>query len=111
MEQNFDIKEVGKRMPYTAPDGFLDDIENNVWNAIKDDMPSGKPKRNRRLWLTMATGLIAACVALLVIFNIMPAGNQSTDDFNSVEQAFAQLSNADQNYLLSVYQDDPLMNE
>ena len=30
MKKDFDFNSIGKRMPYTAPEGFLDDIENNV---------------------------------------------------------------------------------
>ena len=28
MKEDFDFDRVGKRLPYTAPDGFLDDMEN-----------------------------------------------------------------------------------
>lgn len=35
MKEDFDFDRVGKRLPYTAPDGFLDDMENNVWETVK----------------------------------------------------------------------------
>ena len=34
MKEDFDFDRVGKRLPYTAPDGFLDDMENNVWKHL-----------------------------------------------------------------------------
>ena len=35
----FDFKQVGKRMPYTTPDGFFKDMEKNILEAVKDDTP------------------------------------------------------------------------
>lgn len=31
----FDFKQVGKRMPYTTPDGFFKDMEKNILEAVK----------------------------------------------------------------------------
>lgn len=52
----------------------------------------------------------AASVALLLVFNTLP-DHQKTDDLEMFEQAFSNLSSADQNYLLTVYQDDLFINE
>ena len=110
MKEEFDFNRIGKRMPYTAPENILDDIENNVWDAIKDEMIPSKPKRNYRLWYSISGGLVAATVALLFVINILP-GHQKIDDFEMFEQAFSNLSSADQDYLLTVYQDDLFINE
>ena len=104
MKETFDFNRIGKRMPYTVPEGALDDIEKNVWGAIKEEPIQSSPKRNYRLWYSISSGLVAASVALLLVFNIIPP-HQKT------EQAFSELSNADQNYLFSVYQDDLFINE
>ena len=53
MKEDFDFDRVGKRLPYTAPDGFLDDMENNVWETVKLEMLPSKPKRNFRLWYSV----------------------------------------------------------
>ena len=37
MKETFDFNRIGKRMPYTVPEGALDDIEKNVWGAIKEE--------------------------------------------------------------------------
>lgn len=110
MKEEFDFNHIGKRMPYIAPEGFLDDIEKNVWETIKDEVMPPKPKRNYRLWYSISGGLVAASVALLLVFNIL-FSHQKTDDFKMLEQAFLNLSNADQDYLLTVYQDDLFINE
>ena len=31
MEKGFDFNKIGKRMPYQVPDGFFDQLEENVW--------------------------------------------------------------------------------
>jgi hypothetical protein len=110
MKEEFDFNRIGKRMPYTTPEGFLDDIEKNVWETIKDEKIPSKPKRNYRLWYSVSGGLVAASIALLFVFNILP-DHQKTDDFETFEQAFSNLSSADQDYLLTVYQDDLFINE
>ena len=110
MKEEFNFNRIGKRMPYTAPEGFLDDIETNVWETIKDETTPSKSKRNYRLWYSISGGLVAASVALLLVFNTLP-DHQKTDDLEMFEQAFSNLSSADQNYLLTVYQDDLFINE
>ena len=110
MKEEFDFNRIGKRMPYTVPEGSLYDIEKNVWATIKEEKILSKPKRNYRLWYSISGGLVAASVALLFTFNIIPT-HQKTDDFAMLEQAFSELSNADQNYLFSVYQNDLFINE
>lgn len=110
MKEEFDFNRIGKRMPYTVPEDSLDDIEKNVWAMIKEEKIRSKPKRNYRLWYSISGGLVAASVALLLVFNITPP-HQKTDDFAMLEQAFSKLSYADQNYLFSVYQDDLFINE
>ena len=37
MKEDFDFNRIGKRLPYTTPDSFLDDIENNVWETVKQE--------------------------------------------------------------------------
>lgn len=110
MKEEFDFNRIGKRMPYTTPEGFLDGIEKNVWETIKDEMKPSRPKRSYRLWSSISGGLVAASIALLFVFNILP-GHQKTDDFEMFEQAFSNLSSADQDYLLTVYQNDLFINE
>lgn len=110
MDKDFDFNRIGKRMPYTAPENFLDDIESNVWESIKDEMTPSKPKRSYRLWYSLSGGLVAASITLLLALNVLPDSHKTTD-FESFEQAFSQLSSADQDYLFTVYQDDLFINE
>ena len=110
MKEKFDFDRIGKRMPYTVPESSMDDIEKNVWETIKDEVTPSKPKRNYRLWYSISGGLVAASIALLFVFNILP-GHQKTNDLEMFEQAFSNLSSVDQDYLLTVYQNDLFIND
>lgn len=130
----FDFKQVGKRMPYTTPDGFFKDMEKNILEAVKDDTPQAvkiqpqsvkvqpkKPPVFKMIWA--AAIAVAASVAVLLVLNIdfsaadsslasshSSQPSQAKSDLEQVDQAFAQLSEADQTYLLDVYQEDVFLN-
>lgn len=130
----FDFKQVGKRMPYTTPDGFFKDMEKNILEAVKDDTPqavkiqpqSVKVQSKKRPVFKMiwaAAIAVAASVAVLLVLNIdfsaadsslasshSSQPSQAKSDLEQVDQAFAQLSEADQAYLLDVYQEDVFLN-
>ena len=130
----FDFKQVGRRMPYTTPDGFFKDMEKNILEAVKDDTPqavkiqpqSVKVQLKKRPVFKMiwaAAIAVAASVAVLLVLNINFSAadsslasshssqpSQAKSDLEQVDQAFAQLSEADQAYLLDVYQEDVFLN-
>ncbi len=123
MKKEFDFDHIGKKMPYTTPDGFFDQLEDDIWKEVKDDFQkkeeahadaSGEtetsPKKSR-LRLVMQSALaVAASVALMIVIgmNYYKTGQVSIND---VDQAFSQLTAADQAYLLNVYQEDVFINE
>ena len=107
MEQNFDFNRIGKQMPYTVPDGFFDQLEENVMNEVKvQPMKKNKAKTVRMVIRTALA--VAACLALfLIVKKALPQGSDTvTDDFDNVELAFNNLSTEDQDYLLEVYQEE-----
>ena len=130
----FDFKQVGKRMPYTTPDGFFKDMEKNILEAVKDDTPQSvkiqpqsvkvQPKKRPVFKMIWAAAIaVAASVAVLLVLNINFSAadsslasshssqpSQAKSDLEQVDQAFAQLSEADQAYLLDVYQEDVFLN-
>lgn len=110
MEQNYDFNSVGKKMPYTVPDGFFDQLEEQVMNEVKaEPAKEKKPGKAKTIRIAIRTLLaVAACVALfLVVKKALPQGDDTiTDDFTSVELAFNNLSTEDQDYLLEVYQEE-----
>ena len=130
----FDFKQVGRRMPYTTPDGFFKDMEKNILEAVKDDTPQSvkiqpqsvkvQPKKRPVFKMIWAAAIaVAASVAVLLVLNIdfsaadsslasshSSQPSQAKSDLEQVDQAFAQLSEADQAYLLDVYQEDVFLN-
>nr|WP_294882076.1 hypothetical protein [Prevotella sp.] len=117
MDTKFDFKQVGKRMPYSTPDGFLKGMESNILEAVKNNTPQPVVvEQKKRLVLKViwtAALAAAASVALLFVVNMdfsASRSSQADSDLQAVDQAFAQLSSADQAFLLDAYQDDVFLN-
>ena len=110
MEKDFDFNRIGKLMPYRAPEGFLDEMEANIWKEVQSGLPKTHRHKTYRLHIFAASLAVAASIALLLVFSPVSHKGQS-DSFSKVEQAFANLSREDQAYMLSVYQEDLFMNE
>ena len=116
----FDFDQVGKRMPYSTPEGFFKEMEANILEQVKNDKPAPvriqPKKRSLRKVIWTAAIAVAASVAVLLVLNIDFAAphsslpSQTDNEMQAVDQAFAQLSSADQAYLLSVYQEDVFLN-
>lgn len=110
MEKDFDFNRIGKRMPYRTPEGFLDEMEANIWKEVQGGLPQTYKHKTYRLRIFATSLAVAASIALLFVFSPVSHKGQS-DSFSKVEQAFANLSQQDQAYMLSVYQEDLFMNE
>ena len=111
MEQNYDFSHIGNQMPYTVPDGFFDELEENVMKELKESSaPAGESRKAHIVHMTIrAVIAVAACIALfLVVKKVLPQ-DTTTDDFANVELAFNNLSTDDQDYLLEVYQEELLL--
>ena len=64
MEQNYDFSKIGKQMPYTVPDGFFDELEENVMSKCT--------QRARIIRIAIRTALaIAACIVLLLVVKVV----------------------------------------
>ena len=107
MEQNYDFNNIGKKMPYTVPDGFFDQLEEQVMNEVKAEPAQKKSAKTIRIAIRTMLA-VAACIALfLIVKKTLPQDSDATiDDFTSVELAFNNLSTEDQDYLLEVYQEE-----
>lgn len=117
----FDFDQVGKRMPYSTPEGFFKEMEANILEQVKDDkqVPVRRQLKKRPLMKVIWTAAmaVAASVAVLLVLNIdfmaphSSLTSQADNEMQAVDQAFAQLSSADQAYLLNVYQEDVFLDE
>lgn len=119
--RKFDFDQVGKRMPYSTPEGFFKEMEANILELVKDDkqVPVRRQLKKRPLMKVIwaAAMAVAASVAVLLVLNIdfmaphSSLPSQADNEMQAVDQAFAQLSSADQAYLLNVYQEDVFLDE
>ena len=117
----FDFDQVGKRMPYSTPEGFFKEMEANILEQVKDDkqVPVRRQPKKRPLMKVIWTAAmaVAASVAVLLVLNIdfmaphSSLPSRADNEMQAVDQAFAQLSSADQAYLLNVYQEDVFLDE
>ena len=95
-------------------------MEANILEAVKDDTPQPlkTEQKKRPLMRVMWTAVlaVAASVAVLLVLHIdfsaphSAQPSQTDRGLQAVDQAFAQLSAADQAYLLDVYQEDVFLN-
>lgn len=114
----FDFGKVGKRMPYSTPEGFFKEMEANILEQVKNDKTQPvriQPKKRSLRKVIWTAASVAASVAVLLVLNIDFSASSSqpsqvNNGIQEVDKAFAQLSSADQAYLLSVYQEDVFLN-
>lgn len=115
MKRDFNFENIDKRMPYSTPEGFFDELEENIWRevgkpatATVDTQPARK-RRNMRTLTKVVLGMTAAAALLAAVnLNLYKADAATSAD---IEEAFSQLSADDQEFMLSVYQDDVFFNE
>ena len=118
MDKQFDFEQVGKRMPYNVPDGFFNQLEQNVMDEIKADngesaQPKSKVQKARTAKIAIRTILAAAAAVALffVVTKNLPNDDAQTDTFENVELAYNNLSTEDQEYLMEVYEEDVFLME
>lgn len=103
--ESYNFDKIGKKMPYRVPDTFFDELENTIMIEVQK-------RQNKRniLKIFYRSVAVAATIALLIIVGGSGTKNDKTD-FAEIAQAFDNLSEADQTYLLEIYQDDIFINE
>lgn len=116
MDNSFDFNSVGKRMPYTVPDGFFDAIEENVMQVVAAKQEKANAGKNRKRTVTIAIRSLLATAAAVALFFVVRAAlptadTASDDDFASVETAFNNLTADDQDFLLALYEEDEYIEE
>lgn len=122
-------KKLNKRLPYSVPDGFFDVMEANVMAKIKADAEAGTSvgddKADTQMWdkryrktikhtRTISLSFLAMAASLLLLFTILPKSTktaQQTNDLESIDKAFSQLSTDDQTFLMEVYDDDMFLDD
>lgn len=122
-------EKLNKRLPYSVPDGFFDVMEANVMAKIKADAEAGTSvgddKADTQMWdkryrktikrtRTISLSFLAMAASLLLLFTILSKSTktaQQTNDMESIDKAFSQLSTDDQTFLMEVYDDDMFLDD
>ena len=121
----------GKRMPYRLPEGALEALQDRVMERVQHcaeadgSLPedaSVQPRKRRRAWIVaLVPTAVAAAIALAVVLvkpNVSTVGSQTAQEAPvatqtttqtdaaqaAVDKAFAQLSAADQQYIIDMYE-------
>ena len=134
--EELDLDKLPRRMPYTVPEGTFDAIERSVLEAIAREqqadqvapipslvptdvspaVPTGRtqPTRARRLLPWLGSAVAVAAVTIWAVLSLAPHRQAPQPEvaptLESVALAFEKLSPADQEFILSTYQDDMYMN-
>lgn len=134
--EELDLDKLPRRMPYTVPEGTFDAIESSVLEAIAREpqadqaapippivpptvspaVPMGRtqPSRVWRLLPWLGSAVAVAAVTVWVVLTLAPHRQaplpEEAPTLESVALAFEKLSPADQEFILSTYQDDMYMN-
>jgi hypothetical protein len=114
MDKQFNFEQVGKRMPYNVPDGFFDQLEQNVMaEVMADNTATDKPRQKARTLKIAIRTILAAAAAVTLFFVVtknMPS-DTTEDSFANVELAYNNLSPEDQEFLIEIYEEDVFMIE
>ena len=134
--EELDLDKLPRRMPYTVPEGTFDAIERSVLEAIAREqqadqvapipslvppavppaVPTGctRPARARRLLPGLGSAVAVAAVTVWAVLSLAPHRQAPQPEvaptLESVALAFEKLSPADQEFILSTYQDDMYVN-
>lgn len=112
MKTDFDFNNVGKREPYTVPDGFFDTLTSDIVSRVENE---SKPRVSPwRVWLTGAASVAAVAAVLVIVAVGFPQKNLAasrTYTMEDVEKSFDALTEADQYCFIETYRQDPFINE
>lgn len=111
MEKNFSFENIGKRMPYQMPNGFLEEMEKNVWQEVSAAAKVPGAYKFCRPGIVFRSLVAAAAVATLFIVCYKTASIQQDTNYSDVERAFNNLSCDDQNYMLETYSNDVFLSQ
>lgn len=110
MGKDFNLDNMGKRMPYTVPDNFFSDMEQTVMERVAGTRSvTLKSTHKVRLMRRMAVAAAAVAVLALTFSHWQPS--VATAEAETLEQAFDRLDASDQAYLMEAYSNDIFINE
>lgn len=109
--QDLDIDKLPKRMPYSLPPDAFEIIEQNVYQRIAEEEAQQQQSKRRRWRGLMFTGLGASIAAALLgfVYWVQPQPVPSPT-IEEVDASFYNLTEAEQEGILDLYQTDDFIN-
>ena len=111
MNKDFKFEQVGKRMPYTVPDGFFDELEDKLLEKVHLETPRKSHWHIFRLPFVLTIASIAAAMFIFIFNANMRDKKKSVNELAKIDKAFNNLNTDDQTYLLDAYQNDVFFND
>lgn len=119
MTNEYNLDRVGKKMPYLMPEGFFGQMQANVLAEVeKEEMAKASQmemkhcRKAKLVRLYVAAASIAACICLAVLVgrsflsSDSAAPQHSAASVASVDKAYDNLSNEEQQELNATYAND-----
>lgn len=101
-DKKFDFNSVGKRLPYKQIDSYFE-------NITAETLALAKKRNNKRLLLRRAFS-VAASIIVLFSVSLLYFNNSSKKEV-SIDELITQMSDNDLNTLMSLSENDDLLNE
>lgn len=124
MVQEYNLERLGKKMPFSAPDGFFERMQANVLAEVAKEEEAKEVmeirmtaqakshRKTKMIRLYIATASIAACVCLMVLIGRSFFGSGAVETQHSaasvatVDKAYDNLSADEQQELNATYAND-----
>lgn len=124
MAQEYNFNKVGKKMPFSAPNGFFEQMQANVLAEVAKEEEAKKvmkirmtaqaksQRKAKTIRLYMAVASIAACVCLVLLVGRSFFGSEAVETQHSsasvatVDKAYDNLSVDEQQELNATYAND-----
>ena len=107
MKKDFNIDDKTKELPYSVPNGFFDRLEDDIWSEVsKHPIKINKILPYKRVILKS----IASIAAVVLIFLILNINFNRSNQFSDIITAYDNLSSQDKEFLMTIYEDDILIN-
>lgn len=101
------LDKIGKQLPYSVPEGFFEQFNEHICATVAKETPRRKILSAlptwRKIWHTTASA--AAIAALVIAFKGLAPDAVHAENI-TIEQAFNNLSDEDQDALLDTYRAD-----
>lgn len=103
-----DLKDFGRRMPFSVPEGYFDSLSRQILAAAESEKASATavPRQRRKFVVVIRRFAVAASIALVAAAVFASVLRSPSVTFEDVEEAYSLMSSEDQNLIDTDYNDD-----